>query len=160
MSSNALDEFLRPFPQNRRGVIGNWFYFAVRSASSGTEAEKVVDIFATDVLNRYKQAQAETEREELDNVLTRIRLNHKLTVDAMKHVIAREAMTPAERKAEKTQIEQKAKVGYMESQPATEKQVSYLRKLGYKGEQPRNRQHASDLIEIHLAGKPKFGKTH
>ncbi len=138
---------LARFPNARRSYVANTFLYAVR-AGARTPAAVLAAVEHT-LRETYARSQRwafsdTTERtEEVSTVLNE---HHDEALAFAAWAIDWEALSPGEKERQKAAKGAAHRQTYMEQQPPTDKQRSYLAALGYHGE-ITSKAHASDLID-------------
>ncbi len=133
MEANSVSSFLDNFPVERRSTVSNAFLTAVRDGlkdPSHVVARVVLD----------------TEGTRNDDISQMIDRHPNQAQEYAMNRVAYESLPWEERQKIKAYISNRAKQQWMESNPPSAKQVSYLRKLGYTGE-INSMQEASRLID-------------
>jgi hypothetical protein len=139
-SSSLLDQF----PQERRSVIANQFFTAVREGS--ITVDEVLRSVKGDAIRRMMFPE-NRERWNTQRQLVAL-LGTEAAREYVRQVLEREALPPEEKLRLKAERQERFRRDYLRAQTPTEKQLSYLKSLGCKTV-PTDRQHASELIEAH-----------
>jgi hypothetical protein len=139
--------FLGLFPDSMKAHISNIFLGAVRQGAENPD-RVLVDVM-TSSLARLKTA--ERFNDSRDEVKFRLLLRVMDTHQDKARGFARyctdwEALPPTQKGIVKAARAQEYRAQYLDSQPATEKQIKYLRNLGWSGD-ITSKQQASGLIE-------------
>jgi hypothetical protein len=144
-------QFLRQFPADHQGAIGNMFYEVARAARRewGVLAQRNVGKVCSAMFRSLKEAALNED--------SGMKVRKSAVVRAMAHdpegakgfmswVLAQLERPPEEREAEREEKAAQGKREWMEKQTPTQKQLDLLLRLGVD-EYPDNRWRASELIE-------------
>ncbi len=139
---------LERFPQNRRAYVANTVLFAVR-AGAKNPLQVLVDVNKTltgalERARRWNNQSGIIERTEQVYII--LHEHHEEAMDLCRWALWWESLPQAERDRQKAARGAEHRQAYMESQPASEKQVAYIRALGFAGE-VTSKAHASELID-------------
>lgn len=137
--------FLERFESPRRSYVTNLFVYAVRRGMrTPHQVMASVEQELRDVFARSGNWPDTLERTELVYTLL-----HQYYAEALAFAIwalAWETLTPAQKQQQRAAKGEEFRQAWMEQQPATDRQQSYLKALGYAGE-VTSKAHASELIE-------------
>lgn len=140
--------FLKSWPPLRRGVVGNYFYDAVRRGAKDVEALlDAVEEFAQGKFNMY--GDAGNEGQDLRVLLSLI--DDLETRKFAEYVLWRESLSLEERRRLKSEAGSDYRAAWMAQKPPTAKQLKYLEALACHIV-PANMQEASQLIEKYKNG--------
>jgi hypothetical protein len=143
--ANEDTSWLGHFPATKRGTTTNHFYAAVRAGAA--DPESVCLAVARAYLDRLTRPWLTSEqRNEIRAILEALRKDRPGALRLAATVIAREQMEPSARKRQKDAAAQEARLRWMEKQPPSERQISYIRSFGYEGPVP-NKAEASRVID-------------
>lgn len=142
-------EYLKQFPQFKRGVVGNLFYASVR-AGRWTPPEALYGVQCDLESDLRKPWLSGESRELKEQVLGSLTQDDAYEYAA--YVIERERASPEERSEFKAKRGEAHRQAYMETNPPTGKQIAYLKALGCPDE-PQTRAEASRLIDEWLKKK-------
>ncbi|MCZ6680295.1 MAG: hypothetical protein O7E52_23950, partial [Candidatus Poribacteria bacterium] len=138
---------LSRFEPRRRGHLANLFLSPVRQVISSVE--QVVDSVRAELQQaiarnrRYRNFSTVQRKQEY---LTLLESHPEEAIDFALWAVWYENLSDEERTARKAEQGKLYRRQWMDTQPATDKQVSYLRHLGWTGE-VKSKLHASELIE-------------
>ena len=152
-------DLLERFPNARRSYVANNFLYAVRAG-----ARTPLQVLAA-VNETLRETHARSQRWSFTGTIQRTEEVMAVLVDyhdeAMAFAawaLAWEALPPAEKERQKATKGAVHRQTYMEQQPPTDKQRSYLAALGYTGE-ITSKAHASELIDKILRGELMEGQS-
>jgi hypothetical protein len=145
---------LERFPNARRSYVANTFLYSVRSGAR-TPAKVLADVEheLSETAKRSRRWGFTDTVERTEEVYAILNEFHDEALAFAAWAIRWEALPPAERERQKQAKGAPHRQAYMEQQPATDKQVSYIRSLGYHGA-VTSKAHASTLIEQLKRGEP------
>ncbi len=138
---------LEHFPNARRSYVANTFLYAVR-AGARTPLQVLASVNET-----LRETHARSQRwrftdtvQRTEEVMAVLVEHHDEAMAFAAWALAWEALPQAEKDRQKAAKGAAHRQTYMEQQPPTDKQRSYLAALGYHGE-ITSKAHASDLID-------------
>lgn len=137
--------WLEQWPAARRAGLATLFCEAVR-AGNKTPARVVAHVEQA-VCRRLQWSTGQDRRVHFHHVFAALTADRPGALAYAASVMAWEALPDDVRQAAKQERAVHYQRHYMTTQPATEKQLSYLQSLGYPGAAPANRAEASTLID-------------
>ena len=138
---------LERFEPRRRGHLMNLFLSPVRQGISNVE--QIVDSVRAELqqqIARNRRYQNFSTVQRKQGYLTLLESHPEDAIDFARWAIWYESLPDEEKTARKAERGEFYRRQWMDTQPATEKQVSYLRHLGWTGE-VKSKLQASELIE-------------
>ncbi len=138
---------LERFPNARRSYVANTLLYAVRAgARTPAEVLAAVEHELRETAKRSRRWGFTDTVERTEAVYSILNEYHDEALAFAAWAIAWEALPPAERERQKKAKGAPHRQAYLDTQPATDKQVAYIRSLGYQGV-VTSKGHASRLIE-------------
>lgn len=159
LADEARETFLAHFPTSRRSTVANWFLDPVRRLHTNDPkciVESVLDMLYRRLENDAPWA-TETYLADASAAIEIIQAHRDQALAFARYYIAYEAIPRAEREQRKAQRQQEYQAAWMDAQPPTAKQLSYLRNLGHVGSPPTSKLEASQAINQLLAARGKAG---
>jgi hypothetical protein len=154
-TSPALDQrtnedgraLLERFPGTRRSYVANTFLYAVRSGAR-TPGKVLADVEheLSETAKRSRRWGFTETVERTESIYSILNEYHDEALAFAAWAIRWEALPPAERERQKRAKGEVHRQAYLDTQPATDKQIAYIRALGYHGP-VTSKAHASSLIE-------------
>lgn len=145
---NKRDAFLDLFTDispGQRGALADLFFHPIRGAGL-TDPAQVCRAVYLKALHAWRAARADAEQRKWYRLMEAMKTQRQLALAMAEWALWWDALPGGEKAAIREPRQEQYKREWMESQPATQKQIGYLLKLGYRGEIP-NRLRASQLIE-------------
>lgn len=142
---HASKAFLERFDPARRSYVMNLFCFAIRRGMRTplqvlvSVEQELRQVYARS--GNWPDMQARTEL-----VYTMINQYFEEALAFAVYALEWEKLTPAEKQRQRAAKGEEYRMAWMEQQPATDRQRSYLQLLGYTGD-VTSKAHASELIE-------------
>ena len=141
---------LEHFEPRRRGTVANLFLYPVRQGISNVE--QIVDSVRAELQQQITRSRRYHNFSTVQRKAEYLTLLESYPEDAMdfaRWAVWYESLSEEEKTARKAEQGKLYRRQWMDTQPATDKQVSYLRHLGWTGE-VRSKLYASELIDCIL----------
>lgn len=147
-------EFLQHFPNARRSYVSNTVLYAVRAGARTPKAVlAAVEHELSETAIRSRRWGFTDTMERTESIYATLNEFHDEALAFCAWALAWEALPAAERERQKKAKGAPHRQAYLDTQPATDKQVSYIRALGYHGP-VTSKASASELIDKLRRGEP------